>query len=212
MIREFSLGAEGGGGFVMWFLLVCAVVGIGLIIERLVSLFVKARLKPRTYLEKLTSTIDSQDVNAGIALSDQTPAPVAKILRSVLEKADKGKDAMEEMVARSAAIELAFLDRGMALLGGLTTVAPFLGFLGTVMGMITAFAAIAIAGEVEPTIVASGISTALITTKWGLIIATPLAIIHILFSSKVDGYTRDMEEAASGLIDYLIEQYPKRKK
>ncbi|GAI36229.1 unnamed protein product, partial [marine sediment metagenome] len=81
-----------------------------------------------------------------------------------------------------------------------------------VMGMITAFAAIAIAGEVEPTIVASGISTALITTKWGLIIATPLAIIHILFSSKVDGYTRDMEEAASGLIDYLIEQYPKRKK
>ena len=212
MIREFSLGAEGGGGFVMWFLLVCAVVGIGLIIERLVSLFVKARLNPRTYLEKLTSTIDSQDVDAGIALCDQTPAPVAKILRSILEKADTGKDAMEEMVARSAAIELAFLDRGMALLGGLTTVAPFLGFLGTVMGMITAFAAIAIAGEVEPTIVASGISTALITTKWGLIIATPLAIIHILFSSKVDGYTRDMEEAASGLIDYLIEQYPKRKK
>lgn len=212
MIREFSLGAEGGGGFVMWFLLACAVIGIGLIIERLVSLFVKARLNPRTYLEKLTSTIDSQDVDAGIALCDQTPAPVAKILRSVLEKVDKGKDAMEEMVARSAAIELAFLDRGMALLGGLTTVAPFLGFLGTVMGMITAFAAIAIAGEVEPTIVASGISTALITTKWGLIIATPLAIIHILFSSKVDGYTRDMEEAASGLIDYFIEQYPKRKK
>ncbi|MCK4251577.1 MotA/TolQ/ExbB proton channel family protein [candidate division WOR-3 bacterium] len=212
MIREFSLGAEGGGGFVMWFLLVCAVIGIGLIIERLFSLFVKARLNPRSYLEKLTSTIDSQDVDAGIALCDQTPAPVAKILRSILEKADTGKDAMEEMVARSAAIELAFLDRGMALLGGLTTVAPFLGFLGTVMGMITAFAAIAIAGEVEPTIVASGISTALITTKWGLIIATPLAIIHILFSSKVDGYTRDMEEAASGLIDYLIEQYPKRKK
>jgi biopolymer transport protein ExbB len=133
-------------------------------------------------------------------------------LRAVLEKAEKGKDTMEEMVARSAAIELAFLDRGMALLGGLTTVAPFLGFLGTVMGMITAFAAIALAGEVEPTIVASGISTALITTKWGLIIATPLAIIHILLSSKVDGYTRDMEEAASGLIDYLIEGYPKRKK
>ena len=82
----------------------------------------------------------------------------------------------------------------------------------TCLMMITAFAAIAMAGEVEPTVVASGISTALITTKWGLIIATPLAIIHILLSGKVDGYTRDMEEAASGLIDYLIEQYPKRKK
>jgi biopolymer transport protein ExbB len=212
MIREFQLGAEGGGGFVMWFLLICAVVGIGLILERLFSLFIKARLNPRTFLEKLTSIIDSQGLDAGITLCDQAAAPVAKILRAVLEKAEKGKDTMEEMVARSAAIELAFLDRGMALLGGLTTVAPFLGFLGTVMGMITAFAAIALAGEVEPTIVASGISTALITTKWGLIIATPLAIIHILLSSKVDGYTRDMEEAASGLIDYLIEGYPKRKK
>jgi biopolymer transport protein ExbB len=80
------------------------------------------------------------------------------------------------------------------------------------MGMITAFAAIARIGEVEPTVVASGISTALITTKWGLIIATPLAIIRILLAGKVDGYTRDMEEAASGLIDYLIEQYPKRKR
>ncbi len=211
MIREFQLGAEGGGGFVMWFLLVCAVIGIGLILERLFSLYIKARLNPRSFLEKLVATVDSQGVKAGIALCDRTPAPVAKILKSVLEKADKGKDAMEEMVARSAAIELAFLDRGMPLLGGLTTVAPFLGFLGTVMGMITAFAAIALAGEVEPTVVASGISTALITTKWGLIIATPLAIIHILLSGKVDGYTRDMEEAASGLIDYLIEQYPKRK-
>lgn len=212
MIREFQLGAEGGGGFVMWFLLVCAVVGVGLILERLFSLFIKARLNPRGFLEKLTSTINAQGLDAGIGICDQTAAPVAKILRAVLEKAEKGKDTMEEMVARSAAIELAFLDRGMALLGGLTTVAPFLGFLGTVMGMITAFAAIAMAGEVEPTIVASGISTALITTKWGLIIATPLAIVHILLSSKVDGYTRDMEEAASGLIDYVIEEYPKRKK
>lgn len=211
MIRDFQMGTEGGGGFVMWFLLICIVVGIGLILERLYSLYVKARLNPRTFLDTLTSTVDSQNVNAGIALCDQTPAPVAKILRSVLEKANQGKDAMEEMVARSAAIELAFLDRGMALLGGLTTVAPFLGFLGTVMGMITAFAAIAIAGEVEPTIVASGISAALITTKWGLMIATPLAIIHILFTGKVDGYTREMEEAASGLIDYLIE-HPKGQK
>jgi biopolymer transport protein ExbB len=212
MITDFIQGSEGGGGFVMWFLLLCAVLGLALILERLFSLFIKARLNPRSFLENLTSTVDSQGVGAGIALCNDTPAPVAKILKSVLEKADKGKDAMEEVVSRNAAVELAFLDRGMALLNGLTTVAPFLGFLGTVIGMITAFAAVAAAGEVEPTIVASGISTALITTKWGLMIATPLAIIHILFSSKVAGYTRDMEEAASGLIDYIIEQYSKRAK
>jgi biopolymer transport protein ExbB len=212
MIRDFQLGVEGGGGFVMWFLLFCAVVGIGLIIERVYSLFIKARLNPRTYLAKLISTIQSQGINAGIALCNRTPAPVAKILKAVLEKAEMGKDAMEELVTRSAAIELAFLDRGMALLAGITTVAPFLGFLGTVMGMITAFQAIALAGEVEPTVVASGISTALITTKWGLLIATPLAIIQVLFAGKVDGYTRDMEEAASGLIDHIIEKHPKKEK
>jgi biopolymer transport protein ExbB len=209
MIREFQMGAEGGGGFVMWFLLVCAVIGVAILIERLYSLFIRARLNPRAFLDKLIKVTDAQGVKGGIALCNNTAAPVAKVLKAVLDKADKGKDAMEEMVTRSAAIELAFLDRGMSLLGGLTTVAPFLGFLGTVMGMITAFAAIALAGEVEPTVVASGISTALITTKWGLIIATPLAIVHILFTSKTDGYTRDMEEAASGLIDYLIERKPK---
>uniref|UniRef100_A0A7C4XLP7 MotA/TolQ/ExbB proton channel family protein n=1 Tax=candidate division WOR-3 bacterium TaxID=2052148 RepID=A0A7C4XLP7_UNCW3 len=207
MVREFMLG-----GGVMWLLLVCIVLGLGIVLERLFTLLIKIRLNPKTFLENLISTVDGQGIDAGIALCDQTPSPVAKILKVILEKADKGKDAMEEVATRAAAIELAFLDRGMALLAGLTTVAPFLGFLGTVTGMIRAFAAIAAAGEVEPTIVASGISEALITTKWGLLIATPLAILHILFSGKVDGYTKDMEESAAGLIDYLIEHYSKRKK
>lgn len=207
MIREFSIG-----GGVMWLLLICIILALGIVLERLFSLLIKIRLNPKSFLERLISTIDAQGLDAGIALCDQTPSPAAKIAQVILEKGDKGKDAMEEVAARSAAIELAFLDRGMALLAGLTTVAPFLGFLGTVTGMIRAFAAIAMAGEVEPTIVASGISEALITTKWGLIIATPLAILHVLFSGKVDGYTKDMEEVAAGLIDYMIEHYPKRKK
>jgi len=207
MVKEFL-----AGGGIMWFLLGCIVLGLGIIIERLFTLFLKIRLNPRTFLGKLVSVVESQGINTGIALCDQTPSPVAKILKVGLEKSDKGKDAIEESVARAAAVELAFLDRGMALLAGLTTVAPFFGFLGTVTGMMRSFAAIAAAGEVEPTIVASGIAEALITTKWGLIIAAPMAIIHILFSGKIDGYTRDMEEAATGLIDYLVEQYPKRKK
>lgn len=207
MIREFSIG-----GGVMWLLLICIILALAIVLERLFSLLIKIRLNPKSFLEKLISTIDAQGIDAGIALCDQTSSPAAKIAKVILEKGEKGKDAMEEVATRAAAIELAFLDRGMALLAGLTTVAPFLGFLGTVTGMIRAFAAIAMAGEVEPTIVASGISEALITTKWGLIIATPLAILHILFAGKVDGYTKDMEEVAAGLIDYMIEHYPKRKK
>lgn len=207
MVKEFI-----AGGDMMWLLLACMVLGLGILLERLYTLFIKIRLNPKTFLERLISTIDGQGIDAGIAMCDQTSSPVAKILKVALEKHAKGKDVMEESVARAAAIELAFLDRGMPLLAGLTTVAPFLGFLGTVTGMISAFAAVAMAGEVEPTIVASGISEALITTKWGLLIAAPLAIVHILFSGKVDGYTRDMEEAATGVVDYLVETYPKRKR
>jgi biopolymer transport protein ExbB/TolQ len=84
MITDFIQGSEGGGGFVMWFLLLCAVLGLALILERLFSLFIKARLNPRSFLENLTSTVDSQGVGAGIAMCNDTPAPVAKILKSVL--------------------------------------------------------------------------------------------------------------------------------
>ncbi len=207
MVREFMIG-----GGIMWFLLACIVLGLGILIERFISLFIKIRLNPRSFMTKLIHTINEKGIGAGISMCNSTPSPVAKILKVALEKADKGRDVMEESITRAAAAELSFLDRGMALLAGLTTVAPFFGFLGTVSGMMRSFAAIAAAGEVEPTIVASGISEALITTKWGLIIAAPLAIVHILLTGKIDSYTRDMEESASALVDYLIEQYPKGKK
>ena len=199
MIQEFL---KGGG--VMWMLLVCIVFGLAIVIERLFSLFVKIRLNPRVFHEQVRAQINEKGIPAGIELCARTSSPVAKILKSILEKSGEGKAAMEEAMARSAVGELAFLDRGMALLAGLTTVAPFLGFLGTVTGMMRSFDAIAAAGEVEPTIVASGIAEALITTKWGLLIATPLAIIHILFAGKINSYTRDMEESGLELIDRLL--------
>ncbi len=198
MIKEFQ---DGGG--VMWLLLACIVLGLGIVIERLISLFLKTRLQPRIFGERLRSIIKDKGIAAGIELCDQTPSPVAKIMKAILEKQAAGKAAMEEAMARAAVEELAFLDRGMSLLAGLTTVAPFLGFLGTVTGMMRSFSAIAAAGEVEPTVVASGISEALITTKWGLLIATPLAIIHILFTGKINRFTREMEDGGVRLIDFL---------
>ena len=200
------------GGGIMHMLLVCIVLGLGILIERCYSLFIKIKLNPKIFMAKLISTVEDKGINEGIALCDQTPSPVAKMLRAALQKADAGKNTIEEAITRAAAVELGFLDRGMALLAGLTTVAPFLGFLGTVTGMMRSFAAIAAAGEVEPTIVASGISEALITTKWGLLIAAPLAIFHILLAGKIDGYTRDMDEAAAGIVNFLTEHYPGIKK
>jgi biopolymer transport protein ExbB len=206
MIEEF-----GRGGTVMWFLLACMLLGLAIFFERAYSLLIKIRLNPRVFLDRLISAINENGLNAGIGMCDRTPSPVAKVLKAALEKADRGREAIEDAITRAASTELAFLDRGMGLFAGLTTVAPFFGFLGTVTGMMKSFAAIAAAGEVEPTIVASGISEALITTKWGLLIACPLAIIHILFTGKVDAYTKDMEEAAAGLVDFIQDHYPATK-
>lgn len=199
MIQEFK---DGGG--IMWFLLACAVLGIALTLERLFTIFIRMRVNVKKFSQQLLQTIDQNGIKAGIELCDKTPSPVAKVLRAALEKAGEGKTVMEDAIVRAGATELAFLDRGMALLSGLTTVAPFFGFLGTVSGMIGAFKAIAAVGEVDPTVVSSGIAEALITTKWGLIIAAPLSIVYILISGRTNGYLRDMETAASELLDYLV--------
>jgi biopolymer transport protein ExbB len=200
MVREFI-----AGGGVMWFLLFCAVLGLALTLERLYTIFIKIRLNAKTFVAKLIQTIEKSGVQTGIELCAKTTSPVARVLKPVLElqKQSKSRAMMEDAIIKAGTSELAFLDRSMSLLAGLTTVAPFLGFLGTVTGMIRAFAAVAAIGEVEPTVVASGIAEALITTKWGLIIATPLAIVHILFSGRINGYTKDMETASTQLLDYL---------
>jgi len=198
MIQEFK---DGGG--IMWFLLACAVLGLALFFERLYTIFIRLRVNVRKFTAQLLETIDKQGIQAGIELCDKTASPAAKVLRAALVKAGDGKTAMEDAIVLAGTSELAFLDRGMSLLAGVTTVAPFFGFLGTVTGMIGAFKAVAAVGEVEPTVVASGIAEALITTKWGLIIAAPLAIVHILLSTRVNGYLREMETASSELMDFV---------
>jgi len=204
MIEEFR-----AGGGIMWFLLACAVVGIALFLERLFTIFVRLRVNVRKFTAQLLETVDSQGIKAGIELCQKTPSPAAKVLRAALEKVGSGKASMEDAIVQAGASELAFLDRGMPLLAGIVTVAPFFGFLGTVSGMIGAFKAVAAVGEVEPTVVASGISEALITTKWGLIIAAPLSIVHILLSSRINGYLREMETASAEVLDVLVEKHCK---
>lgn len=201
MIEEFK-----AGGGIMWFLLACAVIGIALFLERLFTIFIRLRVNVRKFTAQLLETVDSQGIKAGIELCDKTPSPAAKVLRAALEKAGDGKTAMEDAIVQAGTSELAFLDRGMALMAGVTTVAPFFGFLGTVTGMIGAFKAVAAVGEVEPTVVASGISEALITTKWGLIIAAPMAIVHIILSTRINGYLREMETASAELLEAVLKR------
>jgi biopolymer transport protein ExbB len=194
------------GGPIMWPILLTAIIGLAFVIERLITLLFKAGLNPLKFMDQLSAAIDKGGIDAGRELCDSTPQPVAKIMAAGLAKVKMGRQFVEESIAAAGATELAFLDRGMLWISMSTTLAPILGFLGTVTGMIGAFEAIARAGEVEPTIVASGISEALITTAAGLFIAAPLVIMHTLFTQMTDRYSRDMEQAATSLIDFLLEK------
>lgn len=194
------------GGPIMWGLLAVTLLGLAFVIERLITLLTKARLNPMKFMDQLTAAIDKGGVDAGRELCDATPQPVAKILGAGLTKVKMGRQFVEESVAAAGAVELAFLDRGMLWIAMASTLGPILGFLGTVTGMIGAFEAIVTANEVEATIVAKGISEALITTATGLIIAAPMVLFHTLFTQLIDRYSRDMEQAATSLIDYLLEK------
>ncbi len=192
------------GGGMMWLLLIVAILSIVVMLERLFTLF-KLRKNPRKFVSQLIDIIEGEGVEAAKDFCARDASVVAKICEAALEKAGEAKEIMEESVARRATSELAFLDRGMLWLASFATIAPLLGFLGTVTGMIRAFQAVAAAGEVEPTLVAAGISEALITTATGLLIAAPVALAHTFFSSRINAFSREMEEAANTLIEYLLQ-------
>lgn len=195
------------GGWAMWLLLVAAIIGFSYIIERFIT-FLKARIDPEAFSSNLIKIFKEDGANKAIIYCRRIPSPVAKVLQPVIEKytqVGKDREVLEETLTRVATRELAFLDRGMLILASVSNVAPLIGFLGTVSGMIRAFNAIALAGTVEPTLVASGISEALITTATGLALAIPISGAHAYFSQKVNTYTRSMEEASAALMDALLE-------
>jgi len=196
------------GGVFMYFLLLAAIIGIAYIIERAIS-FARAKVDPKKFTEGLVRIFKKDGVDAALKYCKRNRSPVARVMESVLKKyrtAGKDKTVLEEAISAAATTELTFLDRGMPVLSSVATLAPMLGFLGTVSGMIHAFQSIALAGTVEPTLVASGISEALITTEFGLIIAIPVAAAHVYYSQKVNNYARSMEEASSLIIESMMEE------
>jgi biopolymer transport protein ExbB len=193
------------GGWAMYPLLALAVIGVMYVLERFYTMMIRARLSPRRFLGELRTVMTNQGIEAALATCDEKPSPVAKVLRAGLERHGRGKELIEEALSNAAATELAFLDRGMLVLAAIANVAPLIGFLGTVVGMIVAFNAIKQLGEVDPVAVADGISIALVTTASGLMVAIPIALFHVFFTNAINRYTRDMEEAANGLVETMME-------
>jgi len=199
------------GGWAMYPLLLCAILGFAYVIERMIT-FARLRIDPEDFAEELVEIFKKDGASTASEYCHRTPSPAARVFGPVIEKykehskKSKEKEVFEEVMTRYATRELAFLDRGMLILASLANIAPMLGFLGTVSGMINAFNSIALAGTVEATLVAAGISEALVTTATGLALAIPISGAHAFFTQKVNGFTRSMEEGAATLMDALLEE------
>ena len=190
------------GGVFMWPLLACSIIGLAAIIERAITLQ-RASTNTKKFIARVIQELRSNGVRAAIELCQSTRGPIAAIVHSGLVKADQGPVAVEKAIEAAGGIEVSFLQRGLMIMATVANVAPLLGFLGTVSGMINAFEAIAAAEQVSAKLVASGISEALITTLAGLVIAIPVQIAHNYFLSRIDRFIIEMEESSIDLVNEL---------
>lgn len=192
------------GGWMMYPLLLASLLGLGVMIAKAYILRA-ARRDTRRILGEVTELARERRLDDAIEIAEQTPGPVSAIVLTGLNQIREhrsGRD-VEQAMASAGKIELGFLERGLVLLATVASVAPLLGFLGTVLGMIAAFAAIEAAGQVDATLVASGIKIALITTATGLAIAIPVNVAYNYFVTRVDQLILEMEEGSTAVVALL---------
>ncbi|MDP3437034.1 MAG: MotA/TolQ/ExbB proton channel family protein [Bacteroidales bacterium] len=193
---------EGGAGF-MATVLLCLIFGLAIAIERIIYLNMAS-----TNTDKLLKSIEEAYATGGIEAAKEicrnTRGPVASIFYQGLSRVDEGIDVVEKSVVSYGSIQMSQLENGLSWIQLFISIAPMLGFLGTVIGMIGAFDAIQAAGDISPNIVAGGIKVALITTVAGLIVAIILQIFYNYLVSKIDSIVVTMEDASISLIDILV--------
>lgn len=189
-------------GFMRWPLAFCLALGIIVIIVKFISLTAKAS-KTRHVLKEVDELLTQRRVREAIEFTRDNDSPAANILYAGLERHEEGTERIMKAIENQGLIEMSKLEKGLVVLATLTNVAPLLGFLGTVIGMIIAFQSIEAAGEVEATLVAGGIKVALLTTAIGLMIAIPVSIGHNYFVARIDSLVIDMEESAQKMVDTL---------
>jgi len=197
------------GGAFMWPILILLIIGLAFCLERLWTL-TRASVNTRKFLARLHNALQEGGIEAAAAECEKTPGPVASILHAGLSRAEKGLEFVEKAITNAGSIEMAFLERGMIVLTTVIVLAPMLGFTGTVSGMVNAFDAIKKANDISPSIVAGGISQALLTTLFGLVVAMLIQIFYNYFTSRIDKLIIDMEESSVELMDALVELQEKK--
>ena len=193
---------EGGPGF-MGIVLLCLILGLALAIERIIYLNM-ATTDTDKLLNNVESALQSGGVDAAKEVCRNTNGPVASIFYQGLERSNEGVEMVEKSIVSYGSVQMGLLEKGLSWISLFIALAPMLGFMGTVIGMIGAFDAIEAAGDISPSLVAGGIKVALLTTVFGLIVAMILQIFYNYLIAKVDSIVNSMEHASISLIDLLV--------
>ena len=193
---------EGGPGF-MGIVLICLILGLAISIERIIFLNLST-----TNTKKLTDgvqeALSSGGVDAAKELCRNTKGPVASIFYQGLDRANEGVESAEKAVIAYGGVQMGQLEKNVSWISLFIALAPMLGFMGTVIGMINAFDKIEAAGDMQPSLVAGGIKIALLTTVFGLIVAIILQVFYNYIVAKIDSIVNDMEDASITLVDILV--------
>ncbi len=191
------------GGFMMYPLVLCSLIALGVIIAKSWTLWA-AGASTKEVLAEVEEAAAAGRIAEAAELAAARPGPTAAILVAGLRRLQKDEVAQEELasaIRTTGTIELGFLERGLVILATVANCAPLMGFLGTVIGMIIAFASIEAAGDVDATLVAGGIKVALLTTATGLLIAIPVNLGYNFFVTRIDNLILDMEQGAQKVLD-----------
>ena len=193
-----------GGAFFMSFVLLALVLGLALVIERIIYLTF-AQTNTEKLLEEVEGALNNGGVEAAKEVCRNTRGPVATIFFEGLDHYDEGMDMVDKSIMSVGSVENGKLAKGVSWISLFIALAPMLGFMGTVIGMIGAFDAIEAAGDINPSLVAGGIKVALLTTVFGLITAIILQIFYNLIVAMIDGIVIKMEDASISFMDMLVE-------
>jgi biopolymer transport protein ExbB len=192
------------GGPIMWPLLALSILGVTVIFWRWWALR-QATAGVPAFLKELRGKLVARDVAGAIGVCERHGGPVASIVKAGLLRFGRSKDEVERALQDASAHELSVLERGLPVLATVAMIAPLLGFLGTVTGMINSFEALASVGLNNPAAVAKGISEALITTAAGLAIAIPVQMAYNYFVTNINALVRNMESAAHVVLEALTD-------
>lgn len=194
---------EGGAGF-MAATLLCLVFGLALCIERIIYLSL-SKTNTKVLLAKIEEALKNGGIEAALEVCRNTRGPVASIFYQGLSRYDEGIDVVEKTVSSYGGVQLGLLEKNLSWISLFISIAPSLGFLGTIIGMIEAFDKIQQVGDISATVVAGGIKVALLTTLLGLVIAIVLQLFYNYILSLVEGLVNEMEDSSISLLDLVVE-------